>query len=609
MAQALPLRGVLASLLLALVACSPPRPVENPKFRDQVAKAQRVADARAQLAGPPGLPSVVIAELASPETEVHFARNGARGLLLSRRGGRWLTGPVDVDRPGDALPGEEPEMKDVAPAPGDRGPLALVPSGTGFLIAWSRPSQAGHELWVQRLDREGEAQGQARSSSKRYPSIVWVEAFARAKQSPVILWQVERGEASDLYVTRYAQGGLAEPQLVAEGVGAWHAAAGETGAGIGWVEKAGGEAHRGKAWFRALAGDNLSPPVALTAGPSALPDVQLAEVGGRYLAAWTDEGAADPHVLLARFDPAGALAGITHAVPPVGGQTLIALVEAEDHRQALLAWERSPVADGERRQLQLTSLDADGKRKARARLELFGDASAPHLVPDGPGFAALTMAPMRREGTSEAPIAPHFVRLGADLGVVAGEPIRIAPLATSGVQKPGVPAAVRGLDCQKGLCSLLAAGDGSPSLLALVTLPRRSSPWQAPGVRLGDVVPPEAEALTTLADVSAPVAEMDATRLADGRLLVAWVTHHTSPSGPAPAARPSPTASSPPTARRGRCRCSPSARFRSGGSTSLPCPRATRGWRCWAGRGPMARARRSMSPSSGRMAPRSGRRR
>ncbi|MCA9570836.1 MAG: molybdopterin-guanine dinucleotide biosynthesis protein MobB, partial [Myxococcales bacterium] len=38
--------------------------------------------------------------LASPETEVHFARNGARGLLLSRRGGRWLTGPVDVDRPG-----------------------------------------------------------------------------------------------------------------------------------------------------------------------------------------------------------------------------------------------------------------------------------------------------------------------------------------------------------------------------------------------------------------------------------------------------------------------------------------------------------------------------
>ena len=224
------------------------------------------------------------------------------------------------------------------------------------------------------------------------------------------------------------------------------------------------------------------------------------------------------------------------ALAPVGGQTFLAIVGAEDRSQALLAWERAPVTS-ERRRVELTILDAEGNPGARAGLELHGGASAPHVVPDGRGFAALTLAPLRHASAppdaAGDPLGPVFVRFDAGLGVRSAEPIRVAALQGQSAGAAGVPAQVHGLSCAGGLCSLLATGSWQPALLALVSLPLRDAIWRAPAERLGPVEPPEATALEGLAMVDAPLADIDAAKLRDGRTLVAWVTHFAGSSGDA----------------------------------------------------------------------------
>lgn len=531
---------------LSLIACGPTEPAKNPRFDLSKRRQQQAPAAPASLEGPPGLPAVIIAELASEATEVHFARNGNRGLLLSRKDGRWLTGPLVLDQD-EAVPSAQPELADVAPAPADPGPLALVPRGEGFLLVWARPSQAGDEVWAQALGSDGQAEGEARRVPASYPEVRWVDALVADEGPTTLIWEVRRGETSDVHVASWSLSSVGDAKRVAEDVLGWHAAGGRRGAGIAWVS---GRDNQGTAHFVAMGADGaLAKPITLSprsaTGPTAeaLPDVQVARVGDGYLVAWTDESQTDPHVWLARLTGGGALAADPGpAVAPVGGQALLAIVGAEDHGHALLAWERAPVT-GDRRRVELTILDGSGAPGARAALELHGGASAPHVVPDGRGFAALTLAPMRhasaRPDPAGDPLGPVFVRFDERLGVRSAEPIRVAALTGQSVGAAGVPAQVHGLSCAGGLCSLLATGSGEPALLALVSLPLREALWRAPAERLGPTEPPEATALEGLAMIDAPLADVDAVRLHDGRTLVAWVTHYAGKSddgsvGPAP---------------------------------------------------------------------------
>lgn len=533
--------GALSSL-----ACGPTEPAKNPRFDLSKRGKQDATATAANLEGPPGLPAVIIAELASESTEVHFARNGNRGLLLSRKDGRWLTGPLVLDQD-EAVPSDQPELADVAPAPAEPGPLALVPKGEGFLLVWARSSQAGEEVWAQALTADGQAEGEARSVSASYPEVRWVDALVADGGATTLIWEVRRGETSDVYVASWSLASMGAPKRIAEDAIGWHAAGGRRGAGIAWVS---GRGDQGTAHFVAVGTDGqIGKPITLSprgpGGPTAaaLPDVQVARVGDGYLTAWTDESRTDPHVWLARVTGAGTLAGDPGpALPPVGGQAFLAIVAAEDHSQALLAWEHAPVTR-ERRRVELTILDGSGTPGARAALELHGGASAPHVVPDGRGFAALTLAPLRHASASPDPkgdpLGPVFVRFDEGLGVRSAEPIRVAALQGQSVGAAGVPAQVHGLSCAGGLCSLLATGSGEPALLALVSLPLREALWRAPAERLGPTEPPEATALEGLAMMDAPLADIDATKLHDGRTLVAWVTHFAGKSddasvGPAP---------------------------------------------------------------------------
>jgi hypothetical protein len=533
--------STLAALLcLSVAACGPGEPAKNPRL-DLKGKPVPTVSEGPKLPGPPALPSVIIAELADASTEVHFARNGARGLLLSRKGGRWLTGPVHVDRE-QAVPGDHPKLRDVAPAPAERAPLSLVAFGEGFLLAWSRPTQGGDEVWAQELTVEGEAVGQALRIGKPHPEIRWVDAVVdRAKAT--LVWEVRRGDSDEIHAVAWSPTAPATPQVIAEDVLGWHAVAGPDGTAIVWVK---GTGDKGRAMMVTLGKDGRAgKATALTPKATAFPDVQLTRVGSQLLAAWTDERTLDPHVWLARLDGRGALVGETApAVKPVGRQSLVALTSTEDHTRGLLAWEEGPTA-ATGRQVEMAMLGADGRLGTeRAALELHGEAAAPHIVPDGKGFAALTLAPLSRadEPAADQPaVGPVFVRFDGRLAVRSAEPIRVDGLAEQGVGQAGVPAAVRGLSCAGGLCSLLASGGGSPALLALVNLPIRRGMWRAPVAPVVTNEPPTAEMLSAVAEIDAPLADLAAVRLHDGRTLVAWITHFAGQAGQAGPAPPGAT--------------------------------------------------------------------
>lgn len=525
-----PMNLWITLLALLAVACGP-SPTRNPRFalKDPPPAPERTV----RLDGAPAVPSVVIAELVNEDSEVHFARNGKQGLLLSRRHGRWLTGPLSVGQGDETVPEHTPKLRNVAPAPSQRRPFSIRGVGRGFVLLWVSPTPAGDQLWAVALDGDGAALGKPLRIDNSAQTVDWVDVLVYRDRA-MLVWEVSRADGNDLMVASWDAEGPGQPVEAATGISGWHATASARGAAVAWVE--GRQTDKGTVRFVEVARDgSRSKALTLSAGPTALADVQIATLQERYVVAWTDHADSDPHVLRADIGMGGGLEqGARPAVAPVGGQTLIALVANETHERAVLAWENPATATATARDIQLELLDDSGRR---ARIAFHSPTDAPQLVADGDGFTALTLAPAIERGKADgdASTAPHFVRFGASLNVRAAEPIRVDELATNGVGAPGIPRSVHSLHCDQNLCSLIATGSGRPKLVSLLTLPQRNSRWLAPATTLSDAAPPLATALHTLADVADPIADMSAVTLADGRQLIAWVTHFSgNDDGPAP---------------------------------------------------------------------------
>ncbi|RLB56410.1 MAG: hypothetical protein DRI90_18705, partial [Deltaproteobacteria bacterium] len=549
---------LLMPCLLVVGACSKQAPVRSPSAPPGKGPTGS-QDEVPPLPGPPGLPAAVIAELASEDATVHFARNGSAGLLVARRAGRWLTGPVTVSAKGatpTVMPAKQQasqEMSDVAPAPADRSLTQLKALGDGFLLAWVAPSQAGDALWALELSQDGRARGKPVRLRAALDYLQWIEVLAGEK-SALVLWEVGQQTTSTLSAAALLGGKASQPVRVATSVAGWHATATPDGAAIAWVSPTSGGASQ-VLMVELDSAARLGKPVSVAPQTGALPDVQIAALKDRYLLGWTDTSSSDPYVHVAQVKRGGGLlAGPTAPLAPVGGQALVALIAGTDRQRGLLVWE--PNLDGTSasattelphnapaRNLMLATLNDRGELDGnRATLEFRSHNSAPHVTADGAGFAALTLGSLESATTTRAntgPVVPVYVRFDEKLAVRAAEPVRIAELAQSGQVAPGVPQQVRDLHCEAGLCTVMVRGEGTPALLALATLPARKSPWRKPAHRLAEPQPPLAKVLSTLHDEDQPVADLSAAKLADGRTLVAWITHFIGAEGaalgPAPA--------------------------------------------------------------------------
>jgi len=527
----------------------------------------------APVGDPTLLPSTLLLRIEDEKTSPSFARRGDEGLLLYSAGGRWLTRAIGADgTPKAAAPVE------IGPAPG-AALAALKAAGDGYLVAWGEAVSTNRAVKVLALDRDGKPRGEPMLIAQIAEELAWVDVLPNA-EGALVLWDVPRDDRADLFVAPLLGGKLEAISLVASGVIGWEATSTERGAAIATVVPAAVAAPapaKGKKGAPAAA--STAPPgtklgavgmieidahgkpssqVVVSPEPTAQVDVQIAEIAGRYVLAWTDERSIDACVFTAAVDPGGKTAAPPRrATAPFGEQALVTLV-AEAYapggaksKRGLLAWEDLLKAPRDGRSIHLATLGPDGVLgKDRATLVLSANGP-PDIEPDGDGFAALTLSPVTEPAPasaasagappqagaspSAAPAAapapsgkrevwPSFVRFASDLSVVASEPIRATAIGGD-----GLPELTWALGCAGSTCSALASGAGAGAPLAWVALTSRKSGWKAPAWREADDALPRAASVSALYDGD-HLAKVAAAELPSGAALAAWVTYCSAPA-------------------------------------------------------------------------------
>ncbi len=518
--------------------------------------------------GPELLPAQVLATIDDETTAPYFCRRPEGGVLLYLAKGRWLTRAVGPDgKPRGAAP------VDVAGASAEVAMASIRPVEDGFLAIWVELVAKNHVIKVLSLDLEGKARGEPVLVTQVTDDLNWIDVLPNARGA-LLVWEVPHDDLSDVFLVPYAGGKLTgAPVLAAHDAIGWEAEPTERGAAFAIVAAdaaatpaathARGRRKPGRAADDASSGRGTKlgkvfltevdaqgkpgAPALVSGDATAQLDVTLAEIGGRYVIAWTDERSIDDCVYLAAVEPGGHVATAPHrATSPFGEQALVSLVAegyapgAPRSKRGLLAWEDQLRAPREGRLIHLATVGADAQiGKERAGL-VFSASGPPDIEPDGDGFVAVTLAPMHElpEGVQaqaqlgvqgDAPIWPAFVRFGPDLTVTASEPLRAEPFLAN----DGVPYLTRALTCSAGACATLgigaaqaAKGPEAPAVaapVALLSLPSRPTTWKAPAMRAGDEAPPRATSVTAIFDGD-HLARVAAAELPGGGTLAAWVT-------------------------------------------------------------------------------------
>jgi hypothetical protein len=528
---------IVGALGLACGAAPPPKARTRP---------DRIVRTPAPAAGPSGpalLPAHLIAEIDDEGAAPHFARGAAGAVLVWSAKGRWrarLLAPDGAPLGANVL--------DVAPSAAHVPYAALRAIGDGFVLVWAEAVAKNHAVKVLSLDAKGQVRGAATLITQSTDEISYLDLLPNSKGA-LVLWEVIRGERSDVVVAATdGNRAVTAPRAIAEGVIGWEAIATDRGAALATVVA--GTEDNGKKLGRVIFTEvddkgQAQAPHVVSAEPSAQIDVRIIRNGGRYLLAWTDERAIDANVYLAAVEPGGkVVVPPRRAMAPVGEQALVGIVAPSRGGRALLAWEDLLKGPSDERLIHVAAVDRDAALGTDRASLVFASDGPPDLAADGDGFAAVTLAPAVLAGpktaaqdgeAKEPPVWPTFIRFGPDFTIRASEPVRAAIFAST----ENVPYTTRGLSCwdtasgdgatagagPAAQCITLAGGEGVPAPLAIVSLPVRASPWQAPGRRQGEEKPPRMTGLTALFDGD-HIARVAAADLGKGKgSLVAWVTY------------------------------------------------------------------------------------
>ena len=551
------------SALLAGAAISCAASVPPPSKEPEIPRPPPAPTAAPLPVAPPLLPSQVIASIEDETVAPYFARRGVdEGLLVFSAKGRWMARAIGAD----GVP--KGDAREVSPLASNPTMGALKPVHDGYLLVWAELVAKNAALKVLALDTDGKPRGAAALVTQVTEEVTWLDVLPN-KKGALVLWEVPESDRSDLFMAPVSAAGKVEgaPSAVAKGAIGWEAEATERGAALAIVtSQAPGGAKKGRK-RPAKTADEIAPrgtklgrvvlteiddkahaaaPIVVSNDPSSQIDVTLAEVDGKYVVAWTDERNIDASVYVSVVERGGKIAvAPRRATAPFGEQALVSLVAeayapgAPRSKRALLAWEDQIRAPRDGRLIHLATIGADGVlAKERAEL-IFSASGPPDIEPDGEGFAALTLAPVReappgvdlRIGPKgDAPVWPSFVRFSKDLNVLASEPVRAAPFR----DRDDIPYLTRGLSCVGGKCTTLASGAVIPAKgpeapavaapLALVSLPARDRVWKAPAFRDADEAPPRASSVTALFDGD-HLAKVAAAELPGGGAMSAWVTY------------------------------------------------------------------------------------
>ncbi|HEX4338737.1 MAG TPA: hypothetical protein VH062_22680 [Polyangiaceae bacterium] len=406
--------------------------------------------------------------------------------------------------------------------------VAIRPFGggtRGFVLLTSSREFSGERVDLITLGTRGERVGGPTPLAQSVPSVVWLDAVQTATGA-IAMWALRRDDRADIVGVELGPSGAPKepPQTLLSDLRAWQVAPAGDGIAILALTMGKGRNESGplKLYFLDAQAKLERKSVVVVDGTTAEPDVDLARIGERLVAAWSDRRDGEPHLYGAVFDGNATL--LKPAAPlgrPFGPQTVVRIVPPTDGGgPSYLAWENALERPENGRAIRVATLSANGTLGEQSGLIRMDTAdSTPELAATNDGIAALTLAKACKRGDAcdAARDVPTYLRLDASFGLVASEPLRLLP-------ESGEPAELGwGLVCRGTNCTTLAVSSETPSPVYLVKLGTLSNDWVPAAGKLDETVRPRASSVEAIAK-SEPLVEIAASRSNTGSML-AWLTY------------------------------------------------------------------------------------
>ncbi len=410
-------------------------------------------------------------------------------------------------------------------APPQLGLVVVRPTGSGHLLAYTRPAEAGFLVEARSVGAGGEPLGAPTVVAGPEQDVLWVEALA-VRGGSLVLWAVRRADRADVWAASLDAAGAraTEPAVVVKNARAWQVAPGDDGAIVATVTAGPEPGSPGPLVVTPVSPQGRAETKATVVSETVTADLDLdfARAGGGYVLAWSDRDRIDSRVMLAALDAGGRPRGAPRAATPGRGeQALVAVVRPHSKAgTAYLAWENLLDRPSSAREILVAPLSAEGALGAeRAVIGIVAsDGTVPELVATRDGLAALTLAPpcAVSQPCEGADGVPTFVRFDRHLAPIEAEPLRLDALE-------GEAAAMAwGLHCADE-CGVLAAEGSAPARVFSVTLRSLGRHWRAPARQVPLEPAPRLESLDTIA-APPPLSDVAADAIGD-RVLAAWVTY------------------------------------------------------------------------------------
>lgn len=483
---------------------------------------------------------------------------GSKGSIVvsaprSDTGRRWMA--VALDDKDTPLSSERHE---IAEAPEDSSAWDVKATENGFVLAWTRQTEAGEQLFAVSLAVDGAPRSVPTPVAKSGDDLVAVR-IVPLEAGALLTW----GEKTLPKGGTAAVGALvavpldalgrptAQPTRIAERLSAWQVAAtGPATAVAAIVQRVEPSkdpklaarddlARTAKAISLGIGPKGLttSDAVALS-GDEALPEIDVVQTSpGRALIAWSDRREVDAHVFAQSLELSAGnkpkpLGTPRRSVPPRGEQALVSLVPLNGGA-ALMYETLSPRSIKDpRRRFDVAPLSQDGDALATPHGFLFPyEDDEPELARAGDdAVAVLTyghacMANGDAQPTcNDDELRPFVLRYG---GPTLSP--RQADLLDVGDKLGGAAQHAFDLWCtsdKSGRCDALVEGPGNPAAIAIAkTTPRKEEPklrWVFRDHAETPTAPPRLEAATAIAREN-EFTGLHATRAGAGTL-VAWIT-------------------------------------------------------------------------------------
>jgi hypothetical protein len=438
-------------------------------------------------------------------------------------GARWFSSVLDSKGTPLAPP------RSLAEAPSELGLAAVAGTAQGFVALATGVSPTGTRVEALQLGHAGELLNGPTPLVHSRTEVLWVKALPVGEVT-VALWATLAVGAADVWLAPLTPAGAqqAAPVRVLEGAKAWQAV--EFGDGIALAAVLVGQSEASRSLLVTFVDSDgrVLGKTEIESGGSLEDQLDAARVGDNLVVSWTAREGRDQRLFLAALGPdTRLLAPPEPALATFGRQRLIQIVPPSEPRgDALLAWEHVGQAPRGQRRVRLARLGDRGRLEpAAAELTFSGGASVGNgsdgsgsdeieLARKGRGVAALTRAlscsPDAPSCALPEPV-PTFVELGADLELVASEPLRLAP------EGGKVADLAWGLRCTPEVCSALGAVPAAPVPIYGVELRARSRAWPPAASRIEPALP-RARDLRSLAE-GEPLADVAAARVGGGWLL------------------------------------------------------------------------------------------